>query len=66
MSSGRPLRVGAFFDVDKTIIAENSASVYFKQLYERGEIDWWTLMAGLGSYLRYKLNLLGRRRVDAG
>ena len=26
MSSERPARVGAFFDVDKTIISENSAS----------------------------------------
>ncbi len=58
----QPPRVGAFFDVDKTIIAENSATVYFKQLYERGEIDWWTLIAGLGSYLRYKLNLLDIER----
>ena len=33
----RPVpRVGAFFDMDKTIIAENSASMYMKYRYLRG------------------------------
>ncbi len=61
MGSAR-LRVGAFFDVDKTIISENSANMFFKELYERGEIDTWQVLAGLGSYLRYKLNLLDIER----
>jgi HAD superfamily hydrolase (TIGR01490 family) len=54
--------VGAFFDVDKTILAENSGTAYLKVLYERGEIDWKTVLFGLGSYLRYKLNLLDIER----
>ncbi|MCP4003545.1 MAG: HAD family hydrolase [bacterium] len=61
MGSAR-LRVGAFFDVDKTIISENSANMFFKELYERGEIDTWQVLAGLGAYLRYKLNLLDIER----
>ncbi len=58
----RPSRVGAFFDVDKTILAENSGTAYLKSLYERGEIDWKQVLFGLGTYLRYKLNLLDIER----
>ena len=55
-------RVGAFFDVDKTIISENSGSLYLRALYERGEIDWLTLVRNLGPYLKYKFNLLDINR----
>jgi HAD superfamily hydrolase (TIGR01490 family) len=51
-------RVGAFFDVDKTLISENSGSLYMKYRYQKGEIGGWELMKGLGAYLRYKLGLL--------
>ena len=50
--------VGVFFDVDKTIISENSGTLYLKALYDRGEIDSWTLLRNLGTYLQYKLNML--------
>lgn len=55
-------RSGAFFDVDKTILAENSGALYFRALWDRGEVDWQTLAINLGSYLRYKLNLLDLER----
>ena len=58
MGRGQTARVGAFFDVDKTILAENSMTLYLKALYERGEVDWQMLLSNLGSYVRYKLNLL--------
>jgi HAD superfamily hydrolase (TIGR01490 family) len=51
-------RVGAFFDMDKTLIAENSGSLYMRYKYQRGEITGVELMKGLGSYLQYKLGLL--------
>lgn len=51
-------RVGAFFDMDKTIISENSGSVYMKHRYEEGEIDTWELLKGLGAYLQYKVGVL--------
>ena len=51
-------KVGAFFDVDKTIISENSGTLYLRALYERGRIDLSSLLRGLGPYLQYKLNLL--------
>ena len=56
-SRNRP-RVGAFFDMDKTLIAENSGSLYMKHRYERGEISTVELLFGLGAYLRYKAGLL--------
>jgi putative phosphoserine phosphatase/1-acylglycerol-3-phosphate O-acyltransferase len=51
-------RVGAFFDMDKTLIAENSGSLYMRYKYQRGEITGVELMKGFGSYLQYKLGLL--------
>ena len=54
----RQSRVGAFFDMDKTLIAENSGSLYMKHRYELGEIDGWELAKGAFAYLRYKAGLL--------
>ncbi len=51
-------RVGAFFDMDKTIISENSGSVYMKHRFEQGEIDGWELLKGFGAYLQYKVGVL--------
>jgi HAD superfamily hydrolase (TIGR01490 family) len=51
-------RVGAFFDMDKTLIAENSGSLYMRHRYQLGEISGLELLQGLGTYLRYKLGLL--------
>jgi len=55
---GSPPRIGAFFDVDKTIIAENSASLYMAYRYRRGEISGSEVVRGLGAFLRYKLGVL--------
>ncbi|MDH3212780.1 MAG: HAD-IB family hydrolase [Myxococcales bacterium] len=54
-------RVGAFFDMDKTLIAENSASLYMRYRYQRGEISGVDLLKGLGAYLQYKLGILDIR-----
>jgi phosphoserine phosphatase len=51
-------RVGAFFDMDKTLISENSGTLYMKYRYQRGEVDRWDILKGLGAYLRYKLGVL--------
>ena len=58
MPSRKDSRVGAFFDMDKTLIAENSGSLYMKHRYEQGEIDGWELAKGALAYLRYKAGLL--------
>jgi len=54
-------RVGAFFDMDKTLIAENSASLYMKYRYRRGEISGADLLRGLGAYIQYKVGVLDIR-----
>jgi HAD superfamily hydrolase (TIGR01490 family) len=65
MSLPEPLRrrprVGAFFDMDKTLIAENSGSLYMKYRYQRGEIGGVDLLKGLGAYIQYKLGVLDIR-----
>ena len=53
--------MGAFFDMDKTLIAENSGSLYMKHRYERGEIGGMELLKGLGVYVQYKLGVLDIR-----
>ncbi len=54
-------RVGAFFDMDKTLIAENSGSLYMRFRYERGEVGGRELARGLYDYLRYKAGVLDVR-----
>jgi len=44
--------------MDKTLIAENSGSLYMRYKYQRGEITGVELLKGFGSYLQYKLGLL--------
>ncbi len=57
----RQPRVGAFFDMDKTLISENSGSLYMKYRYQRGEIGGLDLLKGLGAYLQYKIGILDIR-----
>jgi len=54
-------RIGAFFDMDKTLISENSGSLFMKYRYQRGEIDGLELLKGIGAYLQYKLGVLDIR-----
>jgi len=58
VASRQQPRIGAFFDMDKTLIAENSGSLYMRHRYQRGEITGVDLLKGLGSYFQYKLGLL--------
>ncbi len=55
-------RIAAFFDVDKTILAENSGTLYMRALWDRGELDVKTAAFNLANYLQYKLNLLDIER----
>jgi putative phosphoserine phosphatase/1-acylglycerol-3-phosphate O-acyltransferase len=54
-------RIGAFFDMDKTILSENSATLYMRHRYERGELTRGDLLRGLGAYIQYKLGILDLR-----
>lgn len=51
-------RIGAFFDMDKTLIAENSGALYLKHRYETGEIGGVELVKGALAYVQYKVGLL--------
>ena len=51
-------KIGAFFDMDKTLIAENSGSIYFREAWERGEVKALDVARGVGAYLQYKLGTL--------
>jgi HAD superfamily hydrolase (TIGR01490 family) len=51
-------RVAAFFDMDKTLIAENSGAMFMKYRFERGEVTSWEVARGLAAYLRYKIGTL--------
>jgi len=54
-------RIGAFFDMDKTILSDNSATLYMRYRYERGEMSKRDLMRGLGAYFKYKIGILDIR-----
>ena len=54
----RTPRIGAFFDMDKTLISENSGAMFMKYRYQQGEIGGLDLLKGLGSYLQYKAGIL--------
>jgi len=44
--------------MDKTLICENSGSLFMKHRYAQGEVDRWELFRGLAAYFRYKVGLL--------
>jgi phosphoserine phosphatase len=50
-------RVGAFFDMDKTLIADNSGSIYMKKRYQDGEMGLLGLARGAFAYLRYRMGV---------
>ena len=52
-------RCGAFFDMDKTLISENSGSLYLRDRYALGEVGRRELARWTWAYLRYRLGLLG-------
>ncbi len=52
------MAIGAFFDVDGTLIAKNSGPLYMKFLRRRGEIRRRDVFRTSYLYLRYRLGLL--------
>ena len=58
-------RIGAFFDMDKTLIAENSGALFMRYRYEQGQLSGWELASGLAAYLRYKVGMLDIRAWTA-
>ncbi len=58
-------QIGAFFDMDKTLIAENSATLFMRHRYEQGQLTNLELLKGLGAYLQYKIGILDIRSWTA-
>src|SRR4030095_7991856 len=54
-------RVGAFFDMDKTLIARNSRTLLMQHRYEQGESGNLDRLKGVAVYLQYKLGVLDIR-----
>jgi putative phosphoserine phosphatase/1-acylglycerol-3-phosphate O-acyltransferase len=59
-------RIGAFFDMDKTILSENSATLYMRYRYQRGEMSKRDLLMGIGAYIKYKIGILDIRGWTLG
>ena len=55
-------QIGAFFDMDKTILSQNSATLFMRYRYEHGDLGNVELLKGLGAYLQYKLGMVDLRR----
>ena len=55
-------RVGAFFDLDRTLVACNTGSLFLKDLRKRGEISIGRALRALGWIARYHMSIID---VDA-
>ncbi len=56
--------VAAFFDLDLTLLSVNSAKMWVKYLWKRGEIGTWTAARSAGWLLRYKFALLDLSEIS--
>ena len=51
-------RVGAFFDVDRTIVSCNTGRLFLRDLRRRGEISFFRMLRALGWMAKYHLSLI--------
>src|SRR4029077_9212050 len=51
-------RVGAFFDVDRTIVSCNTGRLFVRDLRRRGEISFFRMMRALVWMAKYHLSLI--------
>ena len=49
---------GAFFDVDYTVLSNNSATLFVKYMRKEGKVGTWELLSTLYWVARYKLGLV--------
>ena len=61
--SASPVKRGAFFDVDYTLLSSNSVSLFVKYMRARGEIGTWEILTSLYYLAQYKLNLLDFEKI---
>jgi HAD superfamily hydrolase (TIGR01490 family) len=51
-------RVGAFFDVDRTIVSVNTGRLFLRDLRRRGQISFFRMLRALGWMAKYHLSLI--------
>src|SRR6266516_4470585 len=51
-------RVGAFFDVDRTLVSCNTGRLFLRDLRRRGEISFFRALRALGWMAKYHLSLI--------
>jgi HAD superfamily hydrolase (TIGR01490 family) len=51
-------RVGAFFDVDRTLVACNTGRLFLRDLRRRGEISFLRALRAMGWMVKYHLSLI--------
>jgi HAD superfamily hydrolase (TIGR01490 family) len=51
-------QVGAFFDVDRTLVACNTGRLFLRDLRRRGEISFLRAMRAMGWMVKYHLSLM--------
>jgi HAD superfamily hydrolase (TIGR01490 family) len=51
-------RVGAFFDVDRTIVSCNTGRLFLRDLRRRGEVSFFRMLRALGWMAKYHLSLI--------
>jgi HAD superfamily hydrolase (TIGR01490 family) len=54
---------GAFLDVDYTLLAGNSVSLFVKFMRQEGKIGLWEIVSSLYYLAQYKMNLLNFEKV---
>jgi HAD superfamily hydrolase (TIGR01490 family) len=50
--------IGAFFDVDRTIVSCNTGRLFLRDLRRRGEISFFRMLRALGWMAKYHLSLI--------
>jgi hypothetical protein len=58
-------RVGAFFDVDRTLVSCNTGRLFLRDLRRRGEISFLRALRALGWMAKYHLSLIDLHWVAA-
>src|SRR5688572_12525150 len=59
------MRVGAFFDLDETLVACNTGRLFLQDLRRRGEISLAKLVRALGWIAKYRLALVDLPTITA-
>jgi len=57
------MKIGAFFDVDDTVLAKSSGPLYTKYLIREGKVGWTQMLKTMWWYARYKVGRLDIQKM---